>query len=209
METGICIYCGRTLALQELLEKGGTYRCRDEEDCLAYQSGGDAVGDDPEALADLVRSCLSEAEERLVAYRGEPAGGDEALAVFDGMKAALDAFAEAYRGKEAFRFQSEDGGGYGVAFQAGEGREGFTISVAPQTGSRYGLIVAAGASTAVSEGLYRQFIYKSYPESRMEDLLQDLAVVLLALDAAEGERAVLLERFRREIEPRSYRKNDL
>ena len=58
METKICIYCGRTLDLSMLSEKAGTYRCKDENDCLAYQTGDeeDDSIDHPDYISDIVKS---------------------------------------------------------------------------------------------------------------------------------------------------------
>ncbi len=65
METKICIYCGRTLDLSMLSEKAGTYRCKDENDCLAYQTGEEADDsiDHPDNISDLVKASLSDAAE--------------------------------------------------------------------------------------------------------------------------------------------------
>jgi len=212
MDTGVCMYCNRTLALPELLDKGGKYRCKNEEDCLAEQIRLNAPDspDDPEDLAVWAKSLLAEAEQRIIGYRTAETGGEaseEALTAFVGIKAAIDALAAEYREKPEYRFQPDEKGAYAIAFQAADGSGFFKVLVAPLARARYALTVAKTESAADSIDPYREFIYKSYPENQREDLLQDLAVVLLAF-AGEGRRSGLLSQFKREIEARSYRKGD-
>ena len=209
METGGCMYCGRTPALSELLEKGGKYRCKNDADCLEFQirTHSPDAPDDPSAP---VKAALAEAAGRLAAYGTGPEHVErsaDAPAECGWMKAALDLLAAEYREKTEFRFQADGKGGHAIAFQAADGSGTFKAAVAPLTPSGYALIVARTAdSVADGEDLYREFIYKSYPEERRETLLEDLAVVLLAFAGAGERRVALLGRLRREIEARSWGK---
>lgn len=205
MGTGNCIYCGRTLALSELLEKDGKYRCKNDADCLEFQirTHSPDAPEEPDDLSALVKAALAEAAGRIAAYGTEP----EPAAASEGTPAAgawmaIDLLAAEFGEKAGFRFSTGETGEAAIAFQAATG-EAFTVTIAPQPRGGYTLTVARAASPAEPVGLYREFIYKSYPEERREELRGDLAVLLLAFAGEEERRSALLGRFRREIEARS------
>jgi len=66
------------------------------------------------------------------------------------------------------------------------------------------LITAKGEIADNTDPLYKEFIYKSYPGSRRDDLIQDLSVILIALDGEKDLISALLNEFRMEIESRYY-----
>jgi len=214
MATGICIYCGRTLDVSQLLDKAGKYRCKNEQDCLDYQTRDDSAAsrEDPDYLSTLVKSALAEAVERIVAYKaaGDPAGmPGEPTAEWEGMKAALDALAAEYREKTCFAFQQDESTNpeYVVSFAAADRDGHFRIRVGGLAGAGYSLTVARGDAAADPDGLYGEFLHKSYPGDRQEELLKDLSVILVIL---EGEAELAPARFRalrRELEARSYRED--
>jgi hypothetical protein len=217
METGVCIYCGRTLELPALLEKGGRYRCKDEDDCLDYQTRINSPDspEEPEDMAGLIKTFLSEAAQRIAACRtaGAPAGdagetAEEETAARTWMTAAFAALAAEYREKTEFQFHAGENGAYAISFHAADRAGSFTVGLAPLARSRYALTVAAADAAAAGEMLYGEFIYKSYPGSRREEALQDLSVLLLAF-AEEEHRSALLRQFRMELEARCYAGGDL
>jgi hypothetical protein len=218
METGVCIYCSRTIDLPALREKGGKYRCKNEDDCLEYQTRVNSPDspEDPEDMPNLIKSFLSEAAERIPLYKTAKAhaggSGDasvEATAAWAWLKSALDALASEYRGKTRFQFHDGENGGYDISFNDGDQNRFFKVTIAPVSRSRYALTVAETDPAAAGETLYREFIYTSYPVSGRDQVIQDLCVVLLAFDG-EGElRSPLLRQFRMDIESRQYPKGDL
>ena len=146
METGVCIYCGRTLDLPALREKGGKYRCKNEDDCLEYQTRVNSPDspEDPEDMPNLIKSFLIEAAQRISLYKTakEHAGGsgdasEEATAAWAWLKSALDALAAEYRGKTRFQFHDDENGGYDISFNdvrpeqilQGQDRSGFPIEI--------------------------------------------------------------------------------
>jgi hypothetical protein len=217
METGVCIYCGRTLALPALLEKGGKFRCKDEDDCLDYQTRVNSPDspEEPEDMAGLIKTFLSEAAQRIAACRtdGEPAGEAggtaEEEAVRTWMASALAALAAEYREKADFQFHAGENGAYDISYRAADRAGSFTVGLAPLARSRYALTVAAADAAAAGETLYREFIYKSYPGSRREEALRDLSVLLLVLAGEGDRRSALLRQFRMEFEARCYAGGDL
>jgi hypothetical protein len=207
MATGVCIYCGRTLDVQELLDKAGKFRCKNEQDCLDYQIGDDAAGnlDDPEYWPSIVKSALSDAAERLSAYgtRKDTAGIGDSAEESGWMRAVIDALAAEYREKPRFAFRyDESGNSFAVSFGEADQGSHFTAQIAILAGTRYALTVAGAERSGDPAGVYREFIYKTYPVGLREDALRDLSVVLLAFEAEEGARPALLCEFRREIESR-------
>ncbi len=209
MATGVCIYCGRTLDVQELLDKAGKFRCKNEQDCLDYQTRDDAAGnlEDPEYWPRIVKSALGDAAERLAAYGTpkDPAGTGESAEESGWMRAAIDALAAEYREKPRFAFRyDESGNTFGVSFGDADRGSHFTAQIGILAGSRYALTVAGADRGGDPGDVYREFIYKTYPADRREEALQDLSVVLLVFDAEEGARPALLGEFRREIEARCY-----
>jgi len=57
---------------------------------------------------------------------------------------------------------------------------------------------------ANTDPLYKEFIYKLYPSNRREDVIQDLSVILIALEGKKDLIPALLNEFRREIECRYH-----
>ncbi len=220
METKTCIYCGRTLGLNELLEKGGKYRCKDENDCLEYQNGKDPGNslEDADYISDLVKSSLSEGSERIDSYkrikddriRGDQGDGaklsEEAVAEFSWMKSVLDVLASEYKEKDRFVFQYNDNkkNEYRISFDDADNDLHFIVTIENSAGSRYTLSVAKRDIGADEDPLYGQFIFKSYPIDRNEDVLKDLSVILMAIEGEKDLISALLDEFRMEIESRQY-----
>ena len=219
METKTCIYCGRTLGVNELLEKAGKYRCKNENDCLEYQNGEDGTSlENPDYLSDLVKSSLSEGSERIDAYkrtrddrtRGNTGDGvtvsEDAIAEFAWMKSVLDVLASEYREKHRFAFQYNDNkkNEYKISFDDTDNDLHFTVTIENIAGSRYTLSVAKRDIVANKDPLYEQFIYKSYPIDQKEDVIKDLSVILIALEGEKDLISALLDEFRMEIESRQY-----
>jgi hypothetical protein len=211
MATGICIYCGRTLDSSALLDKAGKQRCKDEQDCLDYQTREDdpVSLDDPDYLANMVKSSLSAAAERIAAYgtaEGKAEPPPESAEGFAWMKAVLDALAAEYkeRGQFAFHHAESRNAEYGISFHEADGGRSFEVTIGNPTGSRYTLAVAREEGAAGTDGLYREFIYKTYPGGEREDVIKDLSVILLAFAGEAALQSALLSAFRREIESRCY-----
>lgn len=218
METKRCIYCGRTLDADRLLERAGTYRCKDENDCLEYQAGDDPAdaADNGDYMAELAASSLAGAAERIEAYgravADSPAGvagggaeasddvSDEAL----WMKAALEALAQALQEKKNITFRFSEGGQPLCTLSVGDAdpQGPVTAEIRVHPGSGFSFTAAAGGGTQQADPLYREFIYKTYPDSRREDLIGDLSVFLLAFEGEKDRLPAALHAFRREIEAR-------
>ena len=219
METKTCIYCGRTLGVNELLEKDGKYRCKNENNCLEYQNGEDGTSlENPDYLSDLVKSSLSEGSERIATYkrtkgdqtRGTQGDGvkvsEDALAEFTWMKSVLDVLASEYTEKQRFAFQYNDNkkNEYKISFDDTDNDLHFTVTIKNIAGSRYTLSAAKRDVVANKDPLYEQFIYKSYPISQQEDVVTDLSVILIAIEGEKDLISALLSEFRMEIESRQY-----
>lgn len=219
METKSCIYCGRTLDVDRLLERGGAYRCKDENDCLEYQAGEDPVDstDNTDYISDLIKSLLAEAAERIATYRGtgdqaKSSAGDPALISqesideFAWMKSAVEALALEYKGNQKFVFQYDEtrNNEYKILFNDADHRFHITVKIDPRDGSSYSLSAADGEIADNAEPLYREFIYKSYPADQREDLLRDLAVMVIVLEGEKDRIPVLLNDFRTDIESRCH-----
>ncbi|MBE0558517.1 MAG: hypothetical protein IH628_14925 [Proteobacteria bacterium] len=217
METKICIYCGRTLGVNELLERAGQYRCKNENDCLEYQNGEDGTSlENPDYISDLVKSSLSEGSERIDAYkrtrdertRGNKGDGvtvsEDSSAEFAWMKSVLDVLASEYGEKHRFAFQYNDNkkNEYRISFDDADNDLHFTITIENSAGSRYALSVAKRDVAAKKDPLYEQFIYKSYPIDEKEDVIKDLSVILRAIEGEKDLISPLLDEFRTEIESR-------
>ena len=80
-----------------------------------------------------------------------------------------------------------------------------TVKIDNITGSRYSLIVAKEDIAANTDHLYKEFIYKLYPSSQREDVIKDLSVILIAFKEEQDLISALLNKFRMEIESRSYK----
>ena len=220
METKICIYCGRNLGLNELVERDGKYRCKDENNCLEYQNGEDSGNSTENAdyISDLVKSSLSEASERIAAYkrsqddRTRDNEGDgvkisaDAIDEFTWMKSVLDALASEYKEKHRFVFQYNDNkqNEYKISFNDADNDLYFTVTIENVSGSRYTLRGAKRDIVANNDPLYEEFIYKSYPISHKEDVIKDLSVICIAVEGEKDLISALLDEFRMEIESRRY-----
>jgi hypothetical protein len=220
METNICIYCRRTLDLNELFEKAGKYRCKDENNCLEYQDREDPANsvENADYIADLIKSSMLEAAQRIAAYQrtrddqtkssmGDPVKiSQESIAEFMWMKSAVDVLAAEYRENDKFVFQYDEtkSNEYKISFKDADHDLYFTVKIDHFTGSRYSLTVAKADIVASTDPLYGEFIYQLYPGSQREDVIKDLSVILIAF---EGEKALLsdfLNEFRIEIGSRYY-----
>jgi hypothetical protein len=217
METKICIYCGRTLDVNLLIDKAGKYRCKDENNCLDYQTGEDPADsiENSDYVSDVVKSSLTEAGRRVATYKGakddQTKGGtekhaessEESTAEFTWMKTVLDALAAEYQKNQKFAFQYDEtkNNQYKIAFNDTD-RLSFTVKIDHKNGSRYSLTVAKENAVADTDSLYKEFIYKSYPGNQREDVIQDLSVILIALEGEKDLIPSLLYEFRREIESR-------
>ena len=223
METKICIYCRRTLDLNELLEKAGKYRCKDENKCLEYQTREDPANsiENTDYISDVVKSSLIEARQRIATYKrtkdnqtkssmGENIEiSEESIAEFTWMKSVMDVLASEYKENNKFVFQYDETKKieYKISFNDADNNLYFVVKIDNITGSRYSLIVALKDTVANRDNLYEEFIYKSYPSSQREDVIKDLSVILIAFKEEKDLISNLLNEFRIEIESRYY-KND-
>lgn len=224
METKNCIYCGRTLDVDRLLERAGTYRCKDENNCLEFQAGEDPADsvESVDYISDMVKSSLAEAAQRIAAYKGarehrsKGGGGDQPDTAQESsdertwMRSALEALALEYKENKKFVFQYDEtkNNEYEILFNDTDQQLYITVNVDPRDGSSYSLITAKGEIADNTDPLYKEFIYKSYPGSRREDLIQDLSVILIALDGEKDLISGLLNEFRMEIESRYYHSDE-
>jgi len=219
METKICIYCRRTLELSELLEKAGKYRCKDENNCLEYQTREDPANSigNTDYISDLVKSSLIEARQRIATYKRtkdhqtKSSIGDnvkiseESIAEFTWMKSVVDVLASEYKeNKFVFQYDETKKNEYKISFNHADNNFYFTVKIDSITGSRYSLIVAKEDIVANKDPLYEEFIYKSFPSSEREDVIKDLSVILIAFKEETDLISALLNEFRMEIESRSY-----
>jgi hypothetical protein len=220
METKICMYCRRTLDLNELLEKAGKYRCKDENNCLEYQMREDPANsiENTDYISDVVKSSLMEARQRIVTYKSskdhqtQSSTGDnvkiseESTAEFKWMKSVVDVLATEYKENHKFVFQYDEtkSNEYKISFNDADHNLHFTVKIDNITGSRYSLIVTPKDIIANKDHIYEEFIYKSYPSNQREDVVKDLSVILLAFKEEKEHISSLLNEFRMEIEVRSY-----
>lgn len=223
METKVCIYCQRTLELNRLLEKAGKYRCKDENDCLGYQNGTDPAdsADSADYISAVVKSSLSEAAQRIAAYKrikedrtksgsGESGkASQESIAGFAWLKSVLDVLAAEYKDNHQLVFQYDEtkNAEYRISLNDADSHLHLTVKMDNVTGSGYRLTVAGEDAAAGADPLYKEFIYKRYPGSQSEDVIKDVSVILLAFAGEKDLQSVLLNEFRMEIESRYY-KND-
>ena len=221
METKICIYCGRTLDLSMLSEKAGTYRCKDENDCLAYQTGEEADDsiDHPDNISDLVKASLSDAAERVAVYKqaknhqtidrtGEDSTktAEETIAEFARLKSLIDGFASEYKERDRFKFQYEETlqNEYRISFNDSVDNNNIVIILKNISGSRCLLTVARKLMADDTDSVFEEFIFKSYPMNRQEDIVKDLSVILLILEEEKDLLPALFNEFRMEVEARHY-----
>jgi len=220
METKNCIYCGRTLDVDRLLERAGTYRCKDENNCLEYQAGEDPADsiENADYISDMVKSSMAEAAQRIATYKStredqaKSSTGDrveisqESIDEFMWMKSVVEALALEYKENKKFVFQYDEtkNNEYKISFNDADHRLYFTVKIDYRGGSRYSLIATKEDTADKTDPLYKEFIYKSYPSSRREDVLQDLSVILIALAGEKDLISALLNEFRMEIESRYY-----
>ena len=220
METKICIYCGRTLEMNHLLEKAGKYRCKDENNCLDFQAGEDPDKsiENADYVSGVVKSALSEAAQRITAYKGRKGdrkresgddrtgGGEESFNEFAWMKAVVDALAMEYQNHRTFVFQYDETGKneYLISCYDEDRRSCFTVKIYHYGGSGYALTVTKDDRIPEADILYKEFIYKSYPGSQREDVIKDVSVLLAALEEEKDMIPFLLSEFRQDIESRYY-----
>lgn len=220
METKICIYCGRTLEVNKLIDRAGKYRCKDENDCLEYQTREDPADsiENADYFSDVVKSSLNEAAQRIAAYKGakddraKSAPGDhaerseESIAEFAWMKSAVDALASEYKEDQKFVFHYDEtkNNQYKILFNDPDHHHYFAVKIDHTNGSRYSFTVAGEDRVADTDPLYREFLYKTYPSSQREDVVRDLCVVLIALKEEKDVIPAVLNAFRGEIESRCY-----
>ena len=221
METKICIYCGRTLDVNQLIDKAGKYRCKDENNCLEYQTREDPANsiENADYISDVVKSSLIEAAQRIATYKGAKddqtkssigdhvESSEESIAEFRWMKSVLDALALEYKKNQKFVFQYDEtkNNQYKISFNDADNNLYFTVKIDHMNGSRYTLTVAKEEMVASTDHLYKEFIYKLYPNNRREDVIRDLSVILIALEEEKARIPVLLNAFRTEIESRYHR----
>lgn len=220
METKSCIYCGRTLDVALLIDKAGKYRCKDEHNCLDYQAGEDPASsiDNADYISGIVTSALSEAKARIIAYkekkddRQREGGGDlvdgrgEAVNEFVWMKTVVDALAVEYQNNRKFVFQYDETEQteYIISCYDEDRRSCFTVKIDQGNGSGYLLTVTKDDRVPEADILYKEFIYKSYPNSRREDVIKDVSVLLVALEGEKEMLPSLMSEFRQDIESRYY-----
>lgn len=221
METKSCIYCGRTLDVDRLLEKAGTYRCKDENDCLEYQAGEDPADsiEDADYISSVVKSSLAEAAQRIAAYKEakkDPSNSSmedlsqESIDEFTWMKSVLEALALEYKenGKFVFHYDETKKNEYQISFKDADPLLYFTVKIVHRDGSGFALTTAKRDIADHIDTLYKEFIYKSYPGSQREDLIEDLSVILIALAGEKDLITGLLNEFRMEIETRYYHSDE-
>lgn len=224
METQTCIYCGRALDVNQLLVRAGQYRCKDENDCLEYQSGDDPAQavDDADYIAGVAKSSLAEAADRIAAYqraaadRTQGGAGDsaerspESTDEWTWITSVLEALALEYKENAKFVFHSDETrpNAYVITFSDADAPVSFTVKVGQPDRSRIAFTVAREGGSADTDPLYNEFIYKSYPEHEKEAVIGDLSVVLAALAADKDPLSAVLGEFRREIESRAPDRND-
>ena len=224
METKICIYCGRALDLNQVSEKGGKYRCKDENDCLEYQTKEDPADsiDNADYISAVVKSSLSEAPQRIGTYKktrddraknsrvdhAEVSG--ESTAEFAWMKAAVDVLASEYKenSRFAFRYDGTNGSEYEISFHDEKDNSHFVVQIGNNAGSRYALVVAKKGAAAGTEPLYEEFIYKSYPCTKREEVVRDLSLILVIFEKEKNLLPALLNELRAEIESRQDNPRD-
>ena len=224
METKVCIYCHRTLDLNQLLEKAGKYRCKDENDCLEYQNGTDPAdsADSADYISAVVKASLSEAAQRIAAYkrikedRAKSGSGEsgkasqESIAEFAWMKSVLDVLAAEYKDNHqvAFQYDETKNAEYRISLNDADSHLHLTVKMDNVTGSGYWLTVAREDTAAAADPFYKEFIYKRYPGSQREDIIKDVSVILLAFAGEKDLRSALLNEFRMEIESRCYKSDE-
>jgi hypothetical protein len=220
METKICIYCGRTLDVNLLIDKAGKYRCKDENNCLDYQTKEDPANsiENADYISDVVKSSLAEAAQRIAAYKcakddqtksvteGHVESSEESTSEFTWMKTVLDALAAEYQKNQKFVFQCDEtkNNQYKISFNDAENHVFIVVKIDHGIGSRYSLTVAKEDTVANTAPLYNEFIYRSYTSNQREEVLQDLSVILIALEGEKDRIPVLLNAFRTEIESRHH-----
>jgi hypothetical protein len=220
METKICIYCRRTLDLNDLLEKAGKYRCKDENNCMEYQNREDSADsvESSDYISDLIKSSMLEAEKRIATYKktkdyqtkssmeDNVKISDESIAEFTWMKSAVDVLASGYKENSKFVFQYDEinNNKYKMSFNDADNNLYFTVKIDNIAGSGYSLIVAKEDIVASTDHLYKEFIYKLYPGSQREDVIKDLSVILMVFEEEKDLMSALLNEFRTEIESRYY-----
>ena len=220
METKICIYCGRALDVNKLIDRAGKYRCKDENDCLEYQTREDPADsmESADYFFDVVKSSLNEAAQRIATYKGakddraKSAPGDpverseESIAEFAWMKSAVDALASEYKEHQKFVFLYDEtrNNQYKILFNDPDNHHYFAVKIDHTNGSRYSFTVAGEDRVADTYPLYKEFLYKTYPSSQREDVVRDLCVILIALKEEKDVIPAVLNAFRGEIESRCY-----
>jgi hypothetical protein len=122
------------------------------------------------------------------------------------MKSVLDVLASEYKENHKFIFQYDGtkNNEYRISFSDADKNLVFTVKIDNATGSRYSLSVAKEELVAGTDPLYKEFIYKLYPDSEREDVIKDLSVILIALEGEKDLISALLNVFRMEIESRCY-----
>ena len=205
-----------------LSEKAGTYRCKDENDCLAYQTGDeeDDSIDHPDYISDIVKSSLSDAAERVAVYKqmkndqtmldhtGEDSKtAEETIAEFARLKSLIDGFASEYMERDRFQFQYEEvfQDEYRISFSDSTNNLNFIIKIKNIPGSRCLLTVARKLMADDKDSVFEEFIFKSYPMNRQEDVVKDVSVILLILEEEKDLLPALFKEFRMEVEARHYR----
>jgi len=205
-----------------LSEKAGTYRCKDENDCLAYQTGDeeDDSIDHPDYISDIVKSSLSDAAERVAVYKqmkndqtmldhtGEDSKtAEETIAEFARLKSLIDGFASEYKERDRFQFQYEEAfqDEYRISFSDSTNNLNFIIKIKNIPGSRCLLTVARKLMADDKDSVFEEFIFKSYSMNRQEDVVKDVSVILLILEEEKELLPALFKEFRMEVEARHYR----
>jgi hypothetical protein len=221
METKICIYCGRTLDVNLLIDKAGKYRCKDENNCLDYQTREDPADsiENPDYISDVVKSSLNEAAQRIATYKGTKGDrtkssigdhdeiSEESIAEFRWLKSFVDALALEYKNNQKFVFQYDEtkNNRYTISFSDADNNLYLTVKINHTNGSRYSLTVAKEDMIVGTDPLYKEFIYKSYPSDQRDYVIKDLSVILITFEGEKDLIPVLLNAFRREIESGYHR----
>ena len=154
MEAKVCIYCQRTLDLNKLSEKAGKYRCKDENDCLEYQTKEDPANSIKNAdyISDVVKSSLIAAAQRIATYKStkdyqvkSSVGGDvkisqESIAEFAWMKSVVDVLASEYKENNKFAFQYDEtkNNEYKISFNDTDNNLCFTVKIVGSSPNRVG-----------------------------------------------------------------------
>ena len=132
---------------------------------------------------------------------------EETIAEFARLKSLIDGFASEYMERDRFQFQYEEvfQDEYRISFSDSTNNLNFIIKIKNIPGSRCLLTVARKLMADDKDSVFEEFIFKSYPMNRQEDVVKDASVILLILEEEKDLLPALFKEFRMEVEARHYR----